>query len=107
MVMRQYPYQLLVWRETDGTFDESGFWIPGSSEYIFHSVCRDEANSAGVTIRNPDGTHSVFDVLIQTPLGTEPLSPGTKIQVVDRAEVRFEGYVKRSRREQFHTRIWA
>lgn len=105
-MVRQYPYTLYVLQLTGGGFDQDGNPIGSNQTWVEVSKCRDEANTGGRQINLVDGSAHVFDSLIQTPRGTSPIGVGSSVEVRDGMSVRVKGAVKRSQKDQLHTRIW-
>jgi hypothetical protein len=105
-MVRQYPYTLYALQLSGGGFDGDGNPLPSTSSFVAVCQCRDEANSGGRQINLIDGSAHVFDSLIQTPRGTAPLTVGTSVEVRDGSTVRVKGTVKRSQKDQLHTRLW-
>lgn len=105
-MVRQYPYTLQVLTLSGGGFDGDGNPIPSVEEYVDYAMCRDEANAGGRQINLVDGGAHVFDSLVQLPKGTVPVAVGTSVRVMDGASIRIKGSVKRSQKDQLHTRIW-
>lgn len=106
-MIRQYPYTLQVIIQVPDTQDpNTGSIIPGSSSWIDVCKCRDEAGS-GKRVTLSDGNVYEYQFLVQCPRGIEALIPGSKIRIIDSAEnVRCQGSVSYSRKDQLHTRIW-
>src|SRR5690606_27060068 len=90
-----YPYQLKVREAAEGHRNEDGDWIPGTGDgdFVDYCPCRDEANTGGRMVPALDGVNYLYNRLIQTPVGTEPLPSEKLVQVWDGTELRFEGKV--------------
>ncbi len=106
MKVRQYPYILYTLKVSGGGMDGDGNPIPATTSYVEYSRCRDEANNGARQINLIDGSAHVFDSLVQTPKGTAPVSINTEVEVRDGSIIRVKGTVKRSQKDQLHTRIW-
>lgn len=104
----QYPYTLQLWQAADSVQDENGNWVPGEAAWVDYCKCRDEAVSNGQQVATTDGVMHPVSLLIQMPKGTQPLTAGDKIQVIDAdGSVRvWESKILYSRKDQLHTRAW-
>jgi hypothetical protein len=91
---------------TAGGKDADGNPIPPSEDWVNLTRCRDEAGN-GKAITLSDGTQQQYSYLIQMPKGVEAIAFDKKVRVLDSANnVRAEGKVIYSRKDQLHSRIW-
>lgn len=105
-MVKQYPYQLQALSVIDNGQDENGNSLPPSESWVDVCSCRDEANTGGRQVSAADGTLFTFSALIQLPKGTEALSAGSHIRVLDGTGIRLSGKVLYSRKDQMHSRAW-
>jgi len=105
MLKSQYPYSLQILPKSDILKDKNGNFIPGTSDWEEVCKCRDE-HGRNYKIETPDGIGYVATFVVFAPKGTEPLSRGTTIRVMDGDTLRITGKVIISRKEQFNTRLW-
>lgn len=106
-MVRQYPYTLKVFQETEAVFNQNtGDWIPGSADWVDFGNCRDEINGAGARVTTQDGENYVYSAVVYVPTSTQKINNGVLIQVWDGEEMRMEGNVVRFGKEQMHSRIW-
>lgn len=107
MVVRQYPYTLKVFQETEAVFDQdTGGWIPGTAEWVIVGKCRDEINGSGARVTTQDGENYVYSAVVYAPLTTRVIGQGAKIAVFDGDFKRMEGNVVRFGKGQLNVRIW-
>lgn len=104
-MVRQYPYILQVQSGEKPVQDENGNWVGGQTTWINLCRCRDE-NGSGKPLKMADGTSVVYSFLIQMPNGVEALKAGTLVRVVDGSQIREQGAVLYSRKDQLHSRAW-
>lgn len=106
-MVSQYPYKLFRFVSVEAQQNEYGDLIPGASGWVFHSMCRDEANTQGKQVIKEDGQAHVYDALIQMPKTALDIAAGTPVQVrnVD-GTTRVSGELKRFRKDQMHCRAW-
>lgn len=103
--MRQYPYTLQVLFQGPDTQDAAGNIVPGASNWVNLTRCRDE-DGRGKKVTLNDGNVHEYSLLIQMPKGVDALKPGTLIKVLDGSNVRAEGKIIYSRKDQLHSRAW-
>lgn len=107
MSIKQYPYTLKVFQETEAVFDQNtGEWIQGSAQWVESGNCRDEINGSGARVTTQDGENYVYSAVIYCPLTTESIGNGAKVEVWDGAEMRMKGNVVRFGKGQLNSRIW-
>lgn len=107
MVIRQYPYTLKVFQETESVFDQNtGDYVPGTAEWVEWGKCRDEINGSGARVTTQDGENYVFSAVIYAPLGTPKINAGAQIEVWDGEEKRMSGNAVRFGKGQLNVRIW-
>jgi hypothetical protein len=107
----QYPHYLFVYVAADATQDENGNFIPGQSEWVLFSMCREEANGSGSVVKTDDGQAITYKSKVFLPLGAGRLSVGDKIIVSETSSV--DGFrrvdnlqVLRFDQMQLHSRLW-
>lgn len=105
MVVKQYPYTLEMLVQTGGGYDEAGNPIPSSEGWETVCNCRDEAGN-GKKVTLSDNLVHEYSFLVQCPKGTPSIQKGTTIRVKEGDEVRCQGEVIYSRKDQLHTRLW-
>lgn len=106
-MVRQYPYTLKVFQESESAFDQNtGDWIPGTAEWVEIGNCRDEINGSGARVTSQDGENYVYSAVIYAPLSTETINNGAKVEVWNGTEKRMSGNVVRFGRGQLNVRIW-
>lgn len=106
-MVKQYPYILKVFQETEGTFDQStAEWVPSVAQWVEIGKCRDEVNGGGGKITKTDGEAYTYSAVIYAPKYCPKIKQGAKIQVWNGSEMRLEAIVQRFSQEQLHTRIW-
>lgn len=105
--MQQYPYILKALIHKEATRDEeTGDWIPATSDWVEIGKCRDEINGSGRKVTTEDGETYEYSWMVYAPKNTRRLEKGTPIQVVDGCYVRAEKEVLRFSQDQLHCRIW-
>lgn len=105
-MVRQYPYTLQVLQTIEAHQNGSGDFVAESTSWVDVCKCRNEDGKQR-KISVSDGTFSVANHLIQCPKGVEAMNFGDKVKVIgENSEVRVEGSVIYSSKEQLHTRIW-
>ena len=106
-MVRQYPYTLKVFQETEAVFDQNtADWIPGTAEWVEFGNCRDEINGSGARVTTQDGENYVYSAVVYVPTSAKSINNGVLIQVWDGAEMRMKGNVVRFGKGQLNSRIW-
>lgn len=105
-MVKQYPYTLQKFQTTESHQDDNGNFVAESSTWIDVCKCRNEdGKQRKITIS--DDTFSTANHLIQCPKGIAALKFGDKVKVIgENSEVRVDGSVSYSSKDQLHTRIW-
>lgn len=104
-MVKQYPYKLQKLKQSGPTLNGQGAFVDGGVEWEDVCNCRDE-NSNGRPITFDGKSHN-YSFLVQCPKGTEAIVSGSKIRVINQqGNVRLEGQVIHSSKDQLHTRIW-
>lgn len=102
----QYPYDLYVMTSTGGVIDDNGFPTQGSSEWVFHSKCRESSKSKPDIVATDGGEVSKYSSVVVMPKGTSEIAVNTKIQLRDNGKVVNEANVIKFSEKQFHCRLW-
>lgn len=106
-MIRQYPYTLKVFKESESVFDQStGEYTEGAAEWVEYGECRDEINGSGARVSTPDGENYVYSAVIYCPLSTPEINNGAKVEVWDGDKKRMQGNVVRFGKGQLNIRIW-
>jgi len=108
MGVRQYPYTLFVFQESESIFDPTtGEWTEGVAEWKPWGKCRDEVAGSGAKINTEDGQVYEYGWTVYAPKTTPKITQGTKVKVLDlEGNVRAEKTVLRFSKEQMHVRLW-
>lgn len=102
----QYPYDLYVMTSVGGGIDDNGFPTQGSSEWVFHSKCRESSKSKPDFVLTEGGEVSKYSSVVVMPKGTPEIPVNTKIQLRDNGKVVNEANVIKFSEKQFHCRLW-
>ncbi|RKT01101.1 hypothetical protein [Chryseobacterium defluvii] len=103
----QYPYDLFVLKITGGGIDpETGYPIPSTENWVYHSKCRDEVAVQQGVIFTESGEMTNYSSKVVMPLGTPIIEANSKIEVRKGDFVRTTGKVLRFVEAQLHCRLW-
>lgn len=106
----QYPHFLFVKTSTESAQDENGAWMKPTSEWIMHSVCREQPNSKNSHINVEDGRSITFTSVIHLPIGASRISSGTPVMVKESNDISSESRTERQclkfDKGQLHCRLW-
>lgn len=108
-MIEQYPHYLLVKVVTDSVQQGDGSWSVATSQWVLHSICREQTNGKGSVVNGPDGKAIVFSSVIHLPLETERIPEGTEVIVSYTESVtglRLKGQVLKFDKGQLHCRLW-
>lgn len=105
-MIEQYPSELYVWESQGGGVDDDGFAIPSTSEWVYHSKCRESTTYKPNIVATTGGEVTSYSSVIVMPLGTPEISVNSKIQVRNREKVVIEANVIRFAEKQLHCRLW-
>lgn len=105
-MVKQYPYTLQKLQTTPSHQDDDGNFVAESTLWVDLCKCRNEdGKQRKITVA--DDTFSVANHMIQCPKGVEALNFNDQIKVIgENSEVRVQGSVLYSSKDQLHTRIW-
>lgn len=105
-MVKQYPYELYVLKQTEAVYDALTGAYSQSDEWVYLGKCRDEINGSGAKVINADGSSYVFSATIYAPKATELPTIGQKIKVMNGNEQRLIADVISARANQLNSRIW-
>lgn len=105
--MTQYPYELYVLDVVGGGIDPyTGFPTEPSSQWVFHSKCRDEVAVQQSIVTLESGEITNFSSKVLMPLGTPIIEANIQIEVRNGNQIRSKGKVLRFTPTQLHCRLW-
>lgn len=105
--MNDYPFELWVYSVVvyNGK-DDNGFEIEPVSEWVKHSDCYEEVMIKENYFKKENGDSFSYSSKIFLPADVSQIADGTKVQVWQNGNVRFEGVSKRFSRDLEHCRLW-
>lgn len=109
-MITQYPHFLFVKVTAEAVQDENGNWTEASEQWMFNTVCRQQANGKGSSINTIDGQTIVFSSTIHMPLTAIRVNEGMEVLVTESDSVsgviRARGKVLKFDAGQLHCRLW-
>jgi hypothetical protein len=106
--MNDYPFELWVYSVVSGGVkDVYGFETNPVSEWVKHADCYEQVMGQSMVYHMENGDSFSYSSKMFLPEGTEAVVDGTKVQVRQNGNVRFEGISKRFSRDMEHCRLWA
>lgn len=105
-MVTQYPHLMTITPKNDGSVDENGDYVGGTTGVTFNTVCRAESSSGNGYIASADGQRLDYSWIVYLPKNVQKIPLGATVQVSEGEEEILTDTVKRFFRGQLNARAW-